>query len=332
MKILVTLCSLLLINIKGQAQFTSGSGFYIGPQTLVTIDGLALKPSAENFVLRNKTLSVQLRSVDGEGGGSIKRSYGFNEFVRFTGEAGIVYLAEELNQNDESALQLAYTDDRGVYKTSPDSRVNMTEHFVSRSFNAEDLLKMTAVNATVMLPVKLIAFTARKSEKLVSLEWSTAEEVTSDYFEIQRSLDGKQWAVLGKVNAVGESSDLKNYQYADVAPANGNNLYRLKMVDKDGTLALSKVISIDMHEESSIDVYPNPVTDILNIETDKWKDIQSLEMYNLVGNMVRKLNASDASADQLKRSFNFQEMPTGIYTLKSTLSSGKTATYKILKK
>nr|MBZ1363183.1 Ig family protein [Dyadobacter fermentans]MBZ1363278.1 Ig family protein [Dyadobacter fermentans] len=69
------------------------------------------------------------------------------------------------------------------------------------------------------------------------LTWSTTEEVNSDRFEIERSLNGKGWSTIGKVRSNGESSVLRNYTYTDDSPEKGENLYRLRMVDLDGTYA-----------------------------------------------------------------------------------------------
>lgn len=89
------------------------------------------------------------------------------------------------------------------------------------------------------LPVKLTSFKAAKEGKVVSLNWSTTEEIGSDRFEVERSMDGKVWSFIGEVKANGTTRNLNLYHFTDVQPAQGQNLYRLKMIDQDNTFAFS---------------------------------------------------------------------------------------------
>ena len=67
------------------------------------------------------------------------------------------------------------------------------------------------------------------------------QETYSDFFQVQRSADAKNLQDLGVVNAQGESNELAKYNYTDNTPLNGRNLYRLEMVDKDGSFAYSRI-------------------------------------------------------------------------------------------
>lgn len=73
------------------------------------------------------------------------------------------------------------------------------------------------------------------------MSWSTTEETGSDHFEIQRSLDGKNWKTLGPVKSSGESKTKKDYSFADPQAQPGQNLFRLKMIDLNGYFALSAI-------------------------------------------------------------------------------------------
>ena len=54
------------------------------------------------------------------------------------------------------------------------------------------------------LPVTLINFECTLSDASTTmLQWSTSEETNSDYFEIQHSINGKQWIEIGRVKANG---------------------------------------------------------------------------------------------------------------------------------
>jgi hypothetical protein len=53
----------------------------------------------------------------------------------------------------------------------------------------------------------------------------------------------------------------RNYLFSDKDPLNNNNLYRLKVIDKDETFAYSKIRQINFKDILNIAVYSNPVTD-----------------------------------------------------------------------
>ncbi|WP_146202213.1 hypothetical protein [Dyadobacter jejuensis] len=108
---------------------------------------------------------------------------------------------------------------------------------------------------SVPLPVTLISFTATKvsggaERSTALLIWQTSSEVNSDRFDIERSQDGKKWSSIGNVAAGGDKSSNTNYSFIDKTPTYdrtrpGENLYRLKMIDKDGTFAYSRIQSLD---------------------------------------------------------------------------------------
>ncbi|MCF0040843.1 T9SS type A sorting domain-containing protein [Dyadobacter fanqingshengii] len=111
------------------------------------------------------------------------------------------------------------------------------------------------------LPVTLVAFSGRKQETSSLLEWSTAEEEKSSHFQVERSIDTKNFEKIGKVDATGGSIVATKYSFIDdtFSQQPGVVYYRLKTVDVDGSFAFSKVISL-RNTSSYIDrsIYPNP--------------------------------------------------------------------------
>lgn len=141
----------------------------------------------------------------------------------------------------------------------------------------------------VALPVKLIRFDATRLEKQVHLKWQTAEELNSDYFEIQRSPDGIKWAVVGTITAAKTSVTAKEYSFADANPEPGQNYYRLKMVDQDETYAFSNIEVVRFSpaiEKNEAFVYPNPATNKLYLSLGKGQVPQRVQVYQLNGTLA----------------------------------------------
>lgn len=137
------------------------------------------------------------------------------------------------------------------------------------------------------LPVTLLSFDALlDKENNVVLTWATTFESNSDYFNIEYSLDAKKWLDKGSVLAQGESAQLTQYQFTDNKIARGENFYRLKMIDKDGTFAYSRIQSIRVAGKVETAFYPNPVSDKLFVNIDNVSDIRSIRLHTISGKEV----------------------------------------------
>lgn len=102
-------------------------------------------------------------------------------------------------------------------------------------------------STVISLPIDLKDFTAATDNGIVLLKWQTATEVNSNYFDIERSDDGQFFFSIGKVNASGNTSQGASYSFTDKNLTNNNGgqiFYRLKLVDKDGTIKYSKHLSV----------------------------------------------------------------------------------------
>ena len=84
------------------------------------------------------------------------------------------------------------------------------------------------------LPVELLSFNAICLEEQNILTWQTASEHNSSHFDIEKSIDGEIWNVIGKKEAAGNSNELLTYQFVDAEKNNATIYYRLNQVDFDG--------------------------------------------------------------------------------------------------
>lgn len=120
------------------------------------------------------------------------------------------------------------------------------------------------------LPVELVSFTATKQNNDVKLDWTTASEINSAYYDIElakgnTSLSQNSFTPLARVN----SSNLANgakYSFTDKENnKSGIRYYRLKMVDQNGAFTYSGIRPVVFNEEISWQLYPNPSKDVFNL-------------------------------------------------------------------
>lgn len=91
------------------------------------------------------------------------------------------------------------------------------------------------------LPITLISFTAKYSNRSVKLNWATSSESNVKGFEVERTEDGKSIVTLPGFTKPGKS----NYTLADkTALPNKVYYYRLKTIDLDGSIQLSDFIAV----------------------------------------------------------------------------------------
>lgn len=121
------------------------------------------------------------------------------------------------------------------------------------------------------LPIGLLSFTGVALGNKTKLQWKTASEKNNKLFVIDRSVDGLEFTTVGSVEGAGNSTSQKEYELIDSQPNYGINYYRLKQVDVDGTFKFFPLIDVNIDEEISFTLYPNPVgsDELLTISFDK---------------------------------------------------------------
>ena len=101
----------------------------------------------------------------------------------------------------------------------------------------------------ISLPVTLLYFEGQEIESSNILNWSTASESNSDYYDIEFSRDSYTWNSLGNVSAAGNSNMTLDYSFLDVTPLPTINYYRLVQYDWDGEFEIYGPIAIDNRKE-----------------------------------------------------------------------------------
>jgi hypothetical protein len=127
----------------------------------------------------------------------------------------------------------------------------------------------TSLDGCAVLPVSMFNFGGIIKNYDAYLNWSTATENNNKGFYVERSKDGQNFASIGFVKGVGNSSTITNYTYTDYLIKDLNittTYYRLKQVDLDGKYSYSNVLALNMKNLFQYRLYPNPVKDVGTVE------------------------------------------------------------------
>lgn len=191
-------------------------------------------------------------------------------------------------------------------------------------------LKMDAAVLTFItppLPVTLSQFKAGQTENAVRLDWQTTRESNSGAFEVQHSIDAKSWNVLEEVAAGGDYDGILNYNYTHRLPAAGQNYYRLRMVDLDGSSEMSGLVSVEYRparsQASEMFVYPNP---------------SSGKIYVRVASGAKEVSVSDITGRSIFRAatlndrdeIDLSKVETGAYFVSWSDSRGQKVVQRVL--
>jgi hypothetical protein len=113
----------------------------------------------------------------------------------------------------------------------------------------------------VPLPLTLIDFTAKKENNRAALQWVTANEDNVNHFEVEKSINGKDYVNIGRVAATSNNAGAEtSYTFTDNNLNAGLNAYRLNMVDKNGAAHYSKIATVQdgITATTKATIYPNP--------------------------------------------------------------------------
>ena len=121
--------------------------------------------------------------------------------------------------------------------------VNIVE---TKIFHQPDNRSLGPVNyLNILLPVKLASFAASLRNGVILLSWETAAE-SGGLFTVERSFNNGLFDAIGTIAARGGQGLSPVYKFTDgnINLAGRPVLYRLKMVDADGRITYSPVITV----------------------------------------------------------------------------------------
>jgi len=164
------------------------------------------------------------------------------------------------------------------------------------------------------LPISLLLFTGSAQPDFNIIKWSTASEINSGYFVVERSYNvNDSSVVVGKILASGNSNSIVNYQINDYCDFDA--YYRLLAFDNDGKVQKSNWIFVrkNVNELKIGDVFPNPAGELIsvNILNNSFAN-GTVFIYDIVGKLLitKKVNLNSGSQNIM---VDINELNTGTY-------------------
>ncbi|HVF96183.1 MAG TPA: hypothetical protein VM871_02615, partial [Flavisolibacter sp.] len=183
----------------------------------------------------------------------------------------------------------------------------------------------------VPLPVKFQKFTVSSAGSDAELHWLTASEENSLEFVVERSDDGVVFNRIGAVAAAGSATG-QAYAFTDVAVAQSSRsvvYYRLRIRDRDGKEAFSKVLPLNLKNKTGFQIVllGNPVQNEIKLSIPKTATGVNLALVDVSGRTIRAWTTKNEGG---LLSFPVVGIAPGAYYLQAE-SSGKKSVIALMK-
>ncbi|MBX7095197.1 MAG: T9SS type A sorting domain-containing protein [Flavobacteriales bacterium] len=114
---------------------------------------------------------------------------------------------------------------------------------------------VTVVCGTNPLPIEMIRLEAKQDGGNALVQWTTATEMNTHHFNIEKSNDGILFTTIGRIAAAGNSVVPIDYSFLDNEVENGISYYRISTIDWDGSISFSPVVALNYHQEMAIEIF-----------------------------------------------------------------------------
>lgn len=187
----------------------------------------------------------------------------------------------------------------------------------------------------IALPADGFTALASLDGTAANITWTTLSEQNTSHFVVERSLDGMNFTETGNaIPAAGNSVEKRDYQEMDnISNLMQNSViyYRVKLVDINGKMKYSNMVSIKLFQKSEISAWPNPFQSsvTIGIRVDKETTI-NIRLADISGKVIKNFSQQVTKGLSQIVLHGMQEISAGVYMLEVTDEKSKSVTVEKL--
>ena len=179
-------------------------------------------------------------------------------------------------------------------------------------------------NQLPLLPVIFISFTVKKEDNSARLTWKVGTEENVSRYEIEKSINGKEFITIGFVNASAQDQ----YSFTDGLILD-KCFYRIKSVDYDGKYKYSSIVSFNQGKTSIVlKVFPIPVQKETIIQHPVSINNSMISIASEDGKTIKEIRIMPGTQ---QTSMNLSSLTSGLYFISYNDGLGNTETIKFIK-
>ena len=165
------------------------------------------------------------------------------------------------------------------------------------------------------LPVTFLGFNGQLQNNQAVLSWSTANEINSKGFYVERSQNGQSFNSVSFVASKGKGQQVNNYTFSDPKLLIGANYYRLKQTDLDGNFAYSSVVKIDYSKFGWSILGNGTANSWIQLQLDH-KATVTIKVYSLQGQLIKVISKGVTMPGTYTVPVNLGAASHGLYIVK----------------
>ncbi|MBC7850653.1 MAG: T9SS type A sorting domain-containing protein [Chitinophagaceae bacterium] len=188
--------------------------------------------------------------------------------------------------------------------------------FAIGRLTGNDLALIGSSNAVT--PAKLLSFSAQPINGLAQLRWTAVNVEDVDFYEINQSDDGVRFMPIAKVKGYNHSGT-QSYEFIDKEYRSERIFYRLSIMDYNGSVTYSPVISFAGAKRVPVLFYnPNAKTIVVS-----WKETQQAAIVHFVALNGQALLQRTLELITGKNELSVTSLPNGNYVVVVVTAAGK---------
>lgn len=165
----------------------------------------------------------------------------------------------------------------------------------------------------INLPLQLLAFSVTRQGGNAMLTWTTTAEINVDRFEVQKSDNGIVFTTVQSIDAKNNTTGESRYQHADIMANAPLWHYRLKIIDKDGSIIYSQIVIARVELKYDLFyAYPNPASHSLLLRHPSASAQALITLTNMNGKVLRSIRPGTGS---VQTTISVYDLPAGLYRL-----------------
>jgi len=122
---------------------------------------------------------------------------------------------------------------------------------------------------------------------------------------------------------VSKGNGKNTYEWFDVAPSASSNFYRVISFNNNGTKDVSNIIKVVSSVKDAFRCYPNPATDFINIQFNKAKNDQTVNvrLFNNAGQLILSREFKVKSNQNIVQMVLPSSLHAGIYSIEAIIEN-----------
>ncbi|MEN9548029.1 MAG: hypothetical protein RIR12_620 [Bacteroidota bacterium] len=175
------------------------------------------------------------------------------------------------------------------------------------------------------LPISKLLATATLAGDVASINWLTENEVNTSHFIVERSIDGANFTEIGQLAAGGNTTGEATYTLPNnIAGLTNKVYYRIKVVEADGKMKYSNIVTVNINAGSKVKIWPNPFVDQISISLKADRNTQiTVSIMDMMGRIYERRTYTVVRGTNQLSVNKLSKLAAGTYTVKVTTEQGE---------